>query len=209
MSRVRDFTEDAAAVLLVLLAIKYFRSGLPWWKPEHSDRGGRGSGPGSTSTPVPQGSARLWSEPTMRLFADQMFGTAMDARLVLLAIAASSNFNADEALGNNTGLLMVRREHLAAVGYPDSPPAPAFESLDAPAQIPWIAKVLAYLIAERGGSPPTTISDLAALLHPQSSPVVEQVVRKEAERRADGARGSMLFIAQENLLRKVLARGPE
>ena len=137
----------------------------------------------------------------------------MDARLVLLAIAASSNFNADEVLGDNTGLLMLRREHLAAVGYPDSPPAPAFETLDAPSQIPWIAKVLAYLIAERGGTPPTTIGDLAAMLHPQSSPVVEQVVRKDAERRADASRGSMLFTAQENLLRHVLATpypvGPE
>jgi hypothetical protein len=194
--------EAAAASLLTALfwfaLLKKF-SRDPWW--QTTDKGGRGAGPGATTTPVPQGGANLWSEVTMRLFAEQMHQTGVDARLVLLGIAASSNFNADEAIGNNTGLLMLRREQLAAVGYPEEP---AFEELDAVQQIPWIAKVIAYRMASTGGKAPTTIADLAELLHP-SAPALTVYIRSEAEKRAAAARGRAIFIAHDNLLRKVLA----
>jgi len=194
---------DEAALLTALfwiVALKSF-SRTPWWKPSHTDKGGRKPGPGASTTPVPQGGANLWSEVTMRMFYEQMYQAGIDARLVLLGIAASSNFNADESLGNNTGLLMIRREHLAEVGYPG---VPTFEELDAVHQIPWIAKVIAYRIASTGGRAPRTVPDLAVLLHP-SSPTITAVVRAEAERRAAAAEGTMIFIAHDNLLRKVMA----
>lgn len=137
----------------------------------------------------------------MRLFVEQMYQAGVDARLVLLGIAASSNFNADEFLGNNTGLLMLRREHLAEVGYPG---VPTFEELDAVHQIPWIAKVIAYRMASTGGRAPKSVSELAVLLHP-STPLLTQVIIAEAERRSAAAEGTAIFIAHDNLLRKVLA----
>lgn len=197
-------SSDAATLVTALFWFGLFNSlsRTPWWKPSHTDKGGRGAGPGATTTPVPQGGANLWSELTMKLFADQMYNAGVDARLVLLGIAASSNFNADEFLGNNTGLLMLRREHLAEVGYPG---VPTFEELDAVHQIPWIAKVIAYRMATTGGRAPKSVSELALLLHPSSSPTITEVIKAEAERRAAAAQGTAIFIAHDNLLRKVLA----
>jgi hypothetical protein len=204
VTTVRDALEDVGviltAVFLVKLASRWQRD--PWWKPDHTDKGGRGAGPGASSTPVPEGAANLWSEVTMRMFAEQMYQAGVDARLVLLGIAASSNFNADEELGNNVGLLMLNRDHLSEVGYPED--APPFEQLDAVHQIPWIAKVIAYRMADTGGRAPTTIGELATLLHPANS-TITAVIRAEAERRANDAKGRQIYIAHDNLLRKVLA----
>jgi hypothetical protein len=201
VSRTNDAAIAGLLTMLFWAAVMRSFSRTPWWTPEYTDKGGRGAGPGATTTPVPQGGANLWSETTMRMFAEQMYRAGIDARLVLLGIAASSNFNADTALGNNTGLLALRREHLAEVGYPED--GPAFETRDAVFQIPWIAKVISYRIASTGGRVPATIPDLAELLHP-SSPELTTYIRSEAEKRAESAKGKMLYIAHDNLLRRVL-----
>ncbi len=201
-SRVRDFGEDAGALLLAFVLIKIISGRRePWWRPQDSDKGGRKPGPGATTTPVPQGSTTLWSETTMRLFAEKMHEAGIDPRLVLLGIATATNFNADEFLGDNTGLLLVRREHLAEVGYPG---VPTFEELDAPHQIPWIARVLAYRMANTGGAAPTTVGDLAVLLNP-SNPTITDMMRSEGNRRAALAEGTMLYLSHKQLLQRVLA----
>ncbi len=201
-SRVRDFGEDAGTLLLAFFLIKLVSGrGVPWWKPEYSNKGGKGAGPGATATPVPQGATGLWSETTMRLFEKSMREAGIDPRVVLLGIAAASNFSADEFLGNNTGLLMVRRDHLSEVGYPG---VPTFEELDAPHQIPWIARVLAYRMANTGGTAPTNVGDLAVLLNP-ANPTITDMLRSEGNRRAQEAEGTMLYIAHKQLLQHVLA----
>lgn len=198
----RDADYAAAASLFCLFALLSKFSRTPWWQPSHTDKGGRGAGPGATTTPVPQGGTTMWSEPTMRMFAEQMYQAGIDARLVLLGIAAASNFNADEYLGNNTGLLLVRRDHLSEVGYPG---VPTFEELDAVHQIPWIAKVLAYRMAHTGGSAPDNVGDLAVLLNPIANPNITEMIRNEANKRATAAVGTMLYISHDNLLQHVLA----
>lgn len=201
-SRIRGWTEDAGALMLAFVVIKVLSGrGVPWWRPEYSNKGGRGAGPKSSTTPVPQGATQLWSEETMRLFATQMHEAGIDPRLVLLGIAAASNFNADEFLGGNTGLLMVRRDHLSEVGYPG---VPTFEQLDAPHQIPWIAHVLAYRMANTGGAQPTTVGELAVLLNP-ANPTITDMLRSEGNRRAAEAEGTMIYIAHKELLQHVLA----
>lgn len=211
MSRDRDLIGDAGtlltlAQLFVLYQLAQRWDALwkrePWWTPEYTDKGGRGAGPGSSTQPVPQGGANVWSEDTMRLFAREMAGVPVDARLVLLGIGAASHFNADEEMGDNVGLLLVRRSDLAAVGVPIPE---TFGVLNAPEQIPWIAQVIALRMADRGGKAPASVADLAVLLHPTSSPTIEQVIRKEAERRAEDARGQSIYLNHDNLLRHVLA----
>lgn len=203
MSRARDITEDAGALLLCFLAIKIFSGwrSEPWWTPEYTNKGGRGAGRGRTKAPVPQGSADVWSEETMRLFDQQMRLAGIDPAVVLLGIGAASHFSADTQLGNTTGLLLVDSQQLRDLGYPEEP---AFETLDAPAQIPWIAKVIAYRISSTGRVVPKDVPELAVLLHP-ASPTVTEVIRSEARRRAAEAEGSMLYIHHANLLRHVQA----
>jgi hypothetical protein len=82
---------------------------------------------------------------------------------------------------------------------------PPFEEIDAPAQIPWLAKVIGYRIAASGGSAPKTVAELASLLHPSTNPQIDEVIRKEAERRAKDAEGTMLYIHHKQLLQHVLA----
>lgn len=201
-SRARDFVDDVGALLTAFFILSALgKSKVPWWTPANSSKGGRKAGPGATSAPVPQGAANVWSEQTMRLFVTSMHAAGIDPRLVLLAIATASNFNADEFLGNNTGLLLVRRDHLSEVGYPG---VPTFEELDAPHQIPWIAKVIAYRLANAGGTPPTNVGDLAVLLNP-SNPTITDMMRSEGNRRAALAEGTALYIAHKQLLQHVLA----
>jgi hypothetical protein len=191
-------------LLGALVALKLFASWKrePWWLPEYTDKGGRGAGPGATNTPVPQGRTLLWSEATMKLFATRMLAVPIAPRVVLLAIAAASQFNADTSLGNTAGLLLLNRDDLTDLGYTEPPP---FEQLDAPHQIPWIGTVIAYRVADSGRAPPSTVPDLAVLLHP-STPPIEKVIRAEADRRASDAAGTMLYISHDNLLRHVLAK---
>ena len=198
-------TEAAIGALLSALlwaAIAKAFTRTPWWDAEHTDKGGRGAGPKPTTVPVPQGGTTMWSDETMRLFVQQMRIFGIDPAVVLLGIAAASNFNTDENLGGYTGLLMVSRDDLAALGYPG---VPKFEEIDAPHQIPWLARVIGYRIASTGGNAPQNVPELAALLHPASNPNIAQAIRAEAERRAAAARGTMLYIHHENLLKHVLA----
>ena len=209
MGRARDFTEDAGLVLIAFLAYKAYRTvkdatSPKEWLPDLPDLPDL-----PTIDPAPRYPGEpgyvdptVWSEATMRLFVDHMYSAGIDARLVLLGIAASSDFQPDESLGENTGLLMVQRSDLVAVGYDDD--ARPFEGLKAPEQIPWIGRVLSYLIASRGGAPPTTIADLALLVHPTSSAVMAAVIRNQAERMAERARQSERFARQDVLLQKVL-----
>jgi hypothetical protein len=199
----RGFADDASTLLLLFALAKlgsWRWDGRDWIK--KAPKGGRGAGPGATSQPVPQGATTVWSEETMRLFVQQMRIFGIDPAVVLLGIAAASNFNADENLGGYTGLLMVARDDLAALGYPG---VPLFEELDAPRQIPWIGRVIGYRIASSGGSAPKNVPELAALLHPSSNPNVASAIRNEAQRRAAAAEGTMLYISHANLLRHVLA----
>lgn len=194
-----------AIVLGLMLLAKLGGSSVPWWQPKYSGKrpNGKSAGKGSTTAPVPAGSAGVWSEETMRLFVEKMRMFGVDPAVVLLGIAAASHFNPDESLGGYVGLLMVSREDLNSVGYPGVPP---FEELDAAAQIPWLAKVIGYRIASTGASsPPRDVPELAALLHPADNPTIDDVIRKEAGRRAKDAEGSMLYIHHKNLLQHVLA----
>jgi len=209
MGHARDYAEDAAVLVVLVLAYKAWRgfedatSPSTWWG------GGKKSEPDADTT-LPSGSddsapgpaypdtmpmayAGVWDEPTMRSFADAMYSAGVDARLVLL----------DESLGGNTGLLMVQRDDLIAVGYPDG--SHPFEDLPTAAQIPWIGKVLGYLISGQGGRPPTTIADLATMVHPVTNPMIALVIRAEANKRAESSRQTELFKAQDALLQKVLA----
>jgi len=190
---------DDASVLLLLFALSKLGGGSNWLK---TPKGGRGAGRGATTVPVPQGGTTAWSEATMRLFVQQMRVFGVDPAVVLLGIAAASNFNTDEQLGGYTGLLMVSREDLSALGYPG---VPLFEEIDAPRQIPWIGRVIGYRIAARGGNPPKDVPELAALLHPATNPNVAAAIRNEAQRRAERAEGTMLYIHHKNLLQHVLA----
>lgn len=197
-------SRDEVAILIALIVLAKLPRlrGEPWWRPDRSDKGGRGAGPGATSLPVPQGTTTGWSRETMRLFAREMKYTAgIDPEVALLGVAAASNFNADEHLGNYCGLLMVNRVDLNDMGYPGVPP---FEQIDAPSQIPWLAKVIAYQVASTGGTPPATVPDLAVLLHQSSNPTITDTIRNEAARRAKEAEGTMLYIHHRSLLRSVL-----
>ena len=49
------------------------------------------------------------------------------------------------------------------------------------------------------------VPELAALLHPAENPTIDEVIRKEAARRAKEAEGSTLYIHHKNLLQHVLA----
>lgn len=190
-------------VIVLIAAAKLLGgSSTPWWKPTHTKKGGKGAGSGASTAPVPQGGALVWSEATMRLFVREMRIFGIDPGVVLLGVAAASNFNSDEALGSYVGLLMVSREDLNSIGYPGVPP---FEELDAPAQIPWLAKVIGYRIASTGGKPPRNVGELAALLHPAENPTIADVIRNEAERRARDAQGTSIYIHHKTLLGHVLA----
>lgn len=195
------------AIVVGLIALAWLTGGrsVPWWQPKYSGRrpGPRQAGKGSTTAPVPSGAAQVWSEDTMRLFVTEMRKFDVDPRVVLLGIAAASRFNPDEALGGYVGLLMVSREDLNALGYPGVPP---FEELDAPAQIPWLAKIIGYRLASTGASHgPRDVPELAALLHPADNPTIDEVIRKEAGRRAQDAEGSVLYLHHKTLLQHVLA----
>lgn len=190
---------------LVLLAKLTGGRSVPWWEPKYSGKrpGGKQAGKGSTTAPVPAGAAGVWSEDTMRLFVTEMRKFGIDPDVVLLGIAAASHFNPDEALGGYVGLLMMSREDLNAIGYPGVPP---FEELDAPAQIPWLSKVIGYRLASTGAvGSPRDVPELAALLHPAENPTIDEVIRKEAARRAKEAEGSALYIHHKTLLQHVLA----
>lgn len=190
---------------LILFAALTSGRSVPWWTPEYTGRkpSRKDAGKGSTTTPVPSGASEVWSEDTMRLFVTEMRKFGIDPAVVLLGIAAASSFRADEALGGYVGLLMVSREDLNAIGYPGVPP---FEELDAPAQIPWLSKVIGYRLASTGAvGSPRDVPELAALLHPAENPTIDEVIRKEAERRAKDAESSMLYIAHKTLLQKVTA----
>lgn len=190
-----DFYDDASTLLLLFALAKFARRGEV--KP-----GTRGAGAGATTVPTPQGGALVWSENTMRMFAEQMDRIGINPHVVLLGIAAASKFNADETLGPNVGLLLVNREHLRDVGYPDPP---AFEERDAVFQIPWIAKVIAYRVADTGGgAAPDNVGDLAVLLHP-TNPTLAEYVRREANRRAAEADSTMLYVSHAELLQHVLS----
>lgn len=204
----RDFADDAGFLLLLFMGYKAYRAvadldprGPPFWKPEQTDKGGRGAGRGATTVPVPQGATEMWAEDTMRMFVREMDRAGIIPNVVLLGIAAASHFNADEVMGNNVGLLLVSRDDLRQVGYVEPPP---FEQRDAVFQIPWIAKVIAYRIADAGGVAPDNVGDLAVLLHP-SNPTIAPYIRNEANRRAHDADGTMLYIHHEQLLQHVLA----
>jgi hypothetical protein len=195
-------TESKALLVLGLFVVaKLPRFQLPKLRTyQQPEKGGRGAGTGATQAPTPGGAALVWSEQTMRTFVHEMQQVPIWPELVLRCIAAASNFNADEFLGSNTGLLMVRRQDLADISYPG---VPRFEELDAAHQIPWIARVIAYRIASTGTTPQTA-GDLAVLLHPEN-PTITEMLRNEAERRATDAEGTMLYIAHHQLLQHVLA----
>lgn len=199
---VRDFSDDVGTLFLLLGLAKlgsWRWDGRDWMK---APKGGRGAGPKATTQPVPQGGTTVWSEETMRLFVQQMRIFGVDPAVVLLGIAAASNFNTDESLGGYTGLLLVSREDLASLGYPGVPP---FEEIDAPHQIPWLGRVIGYRIASTGGTAPKDVPELALLLHPAPNPNIAAAIRNEAQRRAEAAEGTMLYIAHQNLLKHVLA----
>lgn len=142
-----------------------------------------------------------WSEVTMRVFVDRMRAAGIDPGVVLLGIAAASNFDPTEYLGSNTGLLLVQRSDLVDVGYPG---VPTFEESSAVHQIPWIGKVIGYRISSAGGKAPTTVPDLAVLLHP-ANPTITGVIRAEAERRSKEAERSEIYKFHADLLRRVLS----
>lgn len=204
MARARDIAEDASALLLAFMAYKLFASWKrePWWRPDYTDKGGRGAGRGRKTIPVPQGGAQVWSDETMRLLVQQCRIFGVDPQVVLLGIAAASNFNADEELGGYVGLLLVAREDLSSLGYPGVPP---FVELDAPHQIPWLARVIGYRIASTGGNAPKDVPELALLLHPASNPTIAEVIRNEAKRRAAEAETTSIYIHHKQLLDHVLA----
>jgi hypothetical protein len=160
-------------------------------------KGGKGSG---GAPRAPSSSSLVWSEDTMRLFASEMGRVPIDAQMVLLAIACASNFQPDEYLGNNVGLLLVRRDDLAALGYPG---VPKFEEIDAAHQIPWIARVIAYRVASSGSSAPTSVGDLAVLLAQPTNPTIADALRNEAERRARVMATSPLYVEHQSLLQRV------
>jgi hypothetical protein len=202
----RRMNTESKALLLIGL---FVAAKLPGWPKlrfpntyRQPDKGCRRAGGGATQTPTPGGAGLVWSEATMRLFVAEMGHVPITPEVVLLAIAVASNFNADSFLGSNTGLLMVRRQDLSDLNYPG---VPRFEELDAPAQIPWIARVIALRMSETKTSvAPDNVGDLAVLLNPQN-PAITDMLRAEANRRAKEAEGSMLYIAHHQLLRHVLA----
>lgn len=207
MGRVRDTIDDAGAIVLLVVLAKLFASwpSLSAIQAENRDRfrkgkGGKGAGAGQTYGSG-AGNGAVWSEATMQLFAEEMAAVPIDPFVVLLAIATASNFNADEFLGDNTGLLLVRREDLSALGYPA---VPTFEELDAPHQIPWIARVIAYRTADSGADAPKDVAGLAVLLHP-GNPTITEMLQSEAERRSEEMRSNALYIEHENLLKRVLS----
>jgi hypothetical protein len=205
--RIRDTLDDIGWIVLLVVGAKVLASwpSLDAIQAENREkfrkaRGGRGAGPGQTYGRG-AGNGEVWSEATMQIFADEMAAIPIDPHTVLLAIATASNFNSDEFLGDNTGLLLVRREDLSALGYPA---VPKFEELDAPRQIPWIARVIAYRIADANTEPPGTVPDLAVLLHP-ANPTITEMLRNEAQTRSDQMRSNALFMEHDQLLQHVLA----
>jgi len=207
VGRIRDTLDDAGAIVIFVVLAKLFASwpDLDKIQAENRDRfkkgkGGAGAGSGQTYGSG-GGNGAVWSQQTMEAFYDEMSAVPIDPFVVLLGIATASNFNADEFLGGNTGLLLVQREDLSALGYPA---VPAFEEIDAPHQIPWIARVVAYRIADGGGPPPSTVADLAVLLHP-ANPTITEALHNEAEKRSEAMRGNGLYIEHENLLKHVIA----
>ena len=155
---------------------------------------------------TPAQAKALWSESTMRLFVVEMQFAGVDPRLVLLGISALSNFRSDERVGPTVGLLLTRDTHLSEVGYPVAPP---FETLPPAAQFPWLRKVLAYRMADRGGTAPTSLPDLMVLLAPfPAHPKIEAYIRAHALLSKKRAETSTVFLEHEKLLRRVQAAPP-
>lgn len=205
--RIRDTLDDIGWIVLLVVGAKVLASwpSLDAIQAENREkfrkaRGGRGAGPGQTYG-TGAGNGEVWSESTMQIFAAEMAAIPIDPYVVLLGIATASNFNADEFLGGNTGLLLVQREDLSALGYPA---VPKFEELSAPQQLPWIARVIAYRIANSGGDAPSSVAELAVLLHP-ANPTITEMLSKEAESRSEQMRSNALYMEHEQLLRHVLA----
>lgn len=181
-------THDRGLLLLALLVLLAMAS-----NDEESPPTRRSPRPRATAQP-----SGVWSEETMRLFVREMAAVPIDPDIVLLAIAAASRFDPSAEIGANAGLLLVERDDLERVGVPIPE---AFGELDAEGQIPWIAKVIAHRLA--GARAPTSVPDLAVLLHPFDSPTVQDVIRKEAARRVREAEGTPLYLAQSRLLQRV------
>lgn len=205
MGRIRDTIDDAGWLVLLVMGAKLLASwpSLSAIQAENRDRfkkgaGGRGAGPAPTFGSG-AGNGKVWSESTMQLFAEEMGAVPIDPFLVLLAISCASNFNADEFLGSNTGLLLVQREDLSSLGYPA---VPTFEELDAPHQIPWIARVISYRMASSNAEP-KTVGELAVLLHP-GNPTITDMLRTEGDRRAEEMKGNGLYLEHQILLQHVL-----
>jgi len=148
-----------------------------------------------------KGASNTWSEDTMRIFEQQMRSAGVDARVVLLGIAAATAFHPETEVGNRKGLLQVSTEQLDAVGYRGVP----FEQLDAPNQIPWIGRVLAFRMAETGGAAPKDVPELASLVSGFSDKQIDAYVRKEAAKRAASAERTTIYQHHKQLLEQVLA----
>lgn len=193
---------DEAALLLGLLlfasaARKRVARSAP---PPELESGERGEVPPRA---VPSRATRkVWERSTMEMFAEQCRKIDVDPHVVLLGIAAASNFYPDEQLGGHVGLLLVSREDLTNVGYPGVPP---FEETTALHQLPWICKVIGYRVASSGGKPPRDVPELAVLLHPSNNPTITEAIRNEAARRAKEAAATSLYRRHQELLRSVLA----
>lgn len=133
----------------------------------------------------------------MRLFAEKMGEAGVSPELILLGIAAASDFDPGSYLGNNVGLLMVRRDHLAQTGYT----GPELYSLPADDQIPWIAKVIAHRIASTSTTP-DDVGDLAVLLNPVP-PKMDAILRQEAKRRSAEVKRTRFYAQHAALLKRV------
>lgn len=199
-------SRDGDALVVLLLLIAWSRSSsaqpsssspLPAPTPEPAPEP---APPVDSGKPPQRATRKPWSEETMRHFNIAMSGTAgVDSRVVLLGIAAASNFDPGFYLGNNVGLLAVRREHLKDVGYQ----GPELYSLDPEAQFPWIARVIAYRIASTGADEPKDVADLAVLLNP-TTPTVTTILRNEAKRRAAEVSRTRYYQVHAELLRRVI-----
>lgn len=135
----------------------------------------------------------------MRLFVREMRSVGVDPELAFTAIGAASDFDPGSYLGDYVGLAMVRRDDLAAAGFP---PGQQLYSLPASEQIPWIARVLEARMAATGHKP-KTVGELAVMLHRPKSPMVD-MVRIAAEKRAADAKRSAFYLRHLPLLRRAL-----